>query len=220
MMGDTTAIPKDAGPAPGGAKPKPVIGLVGMPASGKSSVARMLAEMGARVIDVDHVGHDVLAEPAIRDRVVERFGETILGADGAIDRARLGAIVFAEVERLRELEAILHPPMRKRVAAEVEEHKYQRPVVIDAAVLYRMGLAHLCRVILEVQATAVERLARVAARGWSEEDLRRREAAMGRATDTTVARFLRIRNEGSLETLHESVVEIWKELDDATQERG
>ena len=81
--------------------PPAVIGLTGGIASGKSTVAARLAELGAAIIDADRIGHDILAPdgPAYRP-VVEAFGPDILAPDGAIDRRKLGARVFADPARL------------------------------------------------------------------------------------------------------------------------
>ena len=94
----------------------PVIGLIGGIGGGKSEVAALLKERGAVVIDADAVGHELLNDPGVRDQIVERFGAGVLaGAGGepdqppAIDRKALGAIVFADPEARRDLEAILHP---------------------------------------------------------------------------------------------------------------
>ena len=84
-------------------------------------MARLLADRGAAVIDADAVGHELLEEPAIRDRVVERFGPGVLeaaGGAGRISRRALGAIVFRDPAALRDLEAILHPAMREDFRAD------------------------------------------------------------------------------------------------------
>src|SRR4051794_41535325 len=104
--------------------PIPVLGLIGGIGGGKSRVAAMLAEEGAFVIDADAVGHALLDQRPVRDLVVARFGPQILapsaddGADAlpsppVIDRRTLGAIVFNQPAALRQLEAILHPRMRR-----------------------------------------------------------------------------------------------------------
>jgi dephospho-CoA kinase len=123
------------------------IGLTGPIGCGKSTVARWLAELGAAVIDADAVARAV-TEPGERAAaaVLAEFGDAVRGPDGAIDRAALGRIVFADTERLRTLEAIVHPAVRPRLLAEVEtaERNGVPVVVIEAIKLVEGGLAELC----------------------------------------------------------------------------
>ncbi|HID89382.1 MAG TPA: dephospho-CoA kinase, partial [Anaerolineae bacterium] len=96
---------------------KLLIGLTGNIATGKSTVARMLADLGATVIDADKVAHEVMrAGTPVHAAIVEAFGPQIVGPDGEIDRARLGAIVFADPEALARLEQIVHPVVAEEVA--------------------------------------------------------------------------------------------------------
>src|SRR5438552_1839733 len=99
---------------------KPVVGLIGGMGSGKSRVAAEFIRRGARVISGDALGHEALRQPDVRDRVAGRWGRGILDDRGEIDRRRLGAIVFADPLALKALEALVHPWVRSRIAAEVE----------------------------------------------------------------------------------------------------
>jgi dephospho-CoA kinase len=185
--------PRVAGPWKHG--PIPVIGLIGGIGAGKTRVSALLAEQGAFVIDADAVGHALLDQRPVRDQVVARFGKEILhrtpgdgpedAAEGeaspTIDRLALGAIVFADPAALRQLEAILHPKMRRtfeRAIARTVRRGRARAVVLDAAILLEAGWDSLCDRILFVDAPRDIRLARLSAtRGWSDETLARREAA-------------------------------------------
>ncbi len=165
--------------------PIPVLGLIGGIGGGKSEVARRLAGRGAWVIDADVVGHQMLEEPTIRDRVVLRFGPGVLeagsGMSRAISRRALGPIVFGDPVALRDLEAILHPAMRHRFAETIAEQERgeDRPcIVLDAAVLLEAGWDELCDRVVFVDAPRTERERRVGvSRGWSERDLAVREQA-------------------------------------------
>jgi dephospho-CoA kinase len=166
-----------------------VIGLIGGIGGGKSRVAALLAEHGAFVIDADAVGHALLEQRPVRDLVVARFGPSILDrsdpvgdGDGIrIDRRALGAIVFARPEALRQLEAILHPRMRRTFARAIARETRRgraRAVVLDAAVLLEAGWDTLCDRVVFVDAPREQRLARLAdARGWDAATLEAREAA-------------------------------------------
>lgn len=162
----------------------PVLGLIGAIGGGKSAVACRLAERGSAIIDADAVGHELLESPAIRDRIVERFGAGVLEQEvggSRIDRRALGAVVFREPAALRDLEAILHPAMRERFRQAIQrlERQGERPcIVLDAAVLLEAGWDDLCDRIACVDAPRAERLRRVgASRGWSDEALAARERA-------------------------------------------
>jgi dephospho-CoA kinase len=168
----------------------PVIGLIGGIGSGKSRVARLLQQRGAVIIDADAVGHELLGEPGIRGRILERFGPGVLAApgpeDGArrerpLDRRALGAVVFADPSARAALEAIVHPPMRAgfhRAIACARDEGRAGAIVLDAAILLEAGWDDLCDRIVFVAAPRPERQRRVAAaRGWSAAALAARERA-------------------------------------------
>jgi len=119
-----------------------VIGLTGGIGSGKSTVAGYLAGLGAAVIELDKVGHDVIKSgaPAF-ERVVSEFGKGILGTGGEIDRTRLGDIVFKNPQALVRLNRIVHPEIDKVVADRVEEYrrKGKKVVVLEAAAMLEAG---------------------------------------------------------------------------------
>jgi len=121
-----------------------LIGLTGNISTGKSTVAQMLAELGAEVIDADRVAHVVMraGTPAYA-RVVEAFGPGVLGPDGEIDRARLGAIVFNDSESLACLEAIVHPATLDAIDRCVAATSAD-VVVIEAIKLIEVGMASKC----------------------------------------------------------------------------
>lgn len=159
-----------------------VIGLTGPACSGKSTVAHILAGFGWHVIDADTVGHEILAGPEVCRKVVGEFGHDILSADGCIDRRKLGGIVFSAPERLHDLEAILHPLMLASIADRIGKLGNNTSTVIDAAVLFRIGLHRLCQMITWVEADWDSRLARAKKRGWNEAELHRRDEASGLLT--------------------------------------
>jgi dephospho-CoA kinase len=194
----------------------PVLGLIGGIGAGKTSVARLLADRGAVVIDADAVGHALLEDPAIRDRIVKRFGTTVLEPGGAgevaapsISRQALGAIVFGDTAALRELEVILHPAMRDRFRRTIKRlvREGDRPcIVLDAAVLLEAGWDGLCDRIAFVDAPRAERLRRVReSRGWSEDALAARERSQWPAADKRRRADWIINNDGDPERLAHEV---------------
>ena len=161
-----------------------VIGLLGGVGSGKSRVREALAaRCSAEVIDADALGHQVLREPEVRRAIAERFGERVLDAEGWIRRGELAKIVFDDSqsgrEQLRWLESVTHPLISARMSEQLEAARAagKRCVVLDAPVLLKAGWDRFCDHLLFVDAPWERRRERVSARGWSEEELRRREAA-------------------------------------------
>lgn len=162
----------------------PVIGLVGGIGSGKSFVAGLMKAKGAVVLDADRVGHEVLREPAVKQAARERWGGEIFAADGEIIRRALGRIVFAPTtqgaEDLAYLEQLTHPRIGMRLRQQIADLATGSPppaIVLDAPVLLKAGWNAFCTKIVFVDAPEPVRLARVLARGWTEEEFRRREAA-------------------------------------------
>jgi len=121
-----------------------LIGLTGNIATGKSTVARMLVELGAVVIDADRVAHQVMrAGSAAHARIVETFGPKVLGPDGEIDRTQLGAIVFADPESLARLERIVHPATLEAIGRRVAASS-AAVIVVEAIKLIEAGMADAC----------------------------------------------------------------------------
>ena len=156
------------------------IGLTGPIGCGKSTVAGWLADDGAAVVDADEVAREVTApgEPALA-AIAERFGPGVLRADGSLDRAGLARIVFADADRLRDLESIVHPAVRPRLLAAVEaaEDAGAPIVAIEAIRLVESGLAALCDEVWLVACEPGEQRTRLAGRGDEAADAERRIAA-------------------------------------------
>jgi len=157
----------------------PIVALVGGVRSGKSAAAAEFARRGAVVIDGDKLGHEVLRLPAAREAIVARFGSDVLDGDRQIDRRKLGAVVFAEPQRRKELEEIVHPLILDRIEDAIAQARRDGApaVVLDAAVLLEAGWKRGVSKLVFVDAPDEVRLQRVKSRGWSEDEWRRREAA-------------------------------------------
>ena len=157
------------------------IGLTGPIGCGKSTIARWLGERrGVVVIDADRVAREVLdpGEPALA-AVVERFGVELLGADGALDRAALGRLVFADPAALRNLETIVHPAVRPRILAALAaaDAGGAVAVIVEAIKLVEGGLASFCDEVWLVTCSPHAQRARLAGRGSSDRDAEQRIAA-------------------------------------------
>ena len=121
-----------------------LIGLTGNIATGKSTVARMLAELGAETIDADSVAHKVMrAGTTAHSQIVEAFGPQVLGSDGEIDRPQLASIVFGDPVALARLEMIVHPATIKAINERIES-SCAEVVVQEAIKLIESGMACSC----------------------------------------------------------------------------
>lgn len=145
-----------------------VIGLTGPIGCGKSTIAGWLREAGATIVDGDRVAREVVepGEPAF-DAVVASFGDAVLRPDGTLDRAALGRIVFADPGQLARLESIVHPVVRPRIVAAVDEAQRRGApaVVVEAIKLIEGGLAETCDETWIVMCTGEEQLRRMVGRG-------------------------------------------------------
>jgi len=165
-----------------------VVGLCGGIGAGKSTVATLLAERGATVIDVDALGRQVLTDDDVHAAVVAEFGDGVLDADGAVDRKALAAEVFASKGRLTDLEAISHPAINRELdrrltqLAGPTESAGNMLVILDMAVLVESDLGRLpngrgYREVVVVEADLEIRLARLVGRGMTVENASARMAA-------------------------------------------
>ena len=169
----------DSGATPG----EPVvIGLTGPIGCGKSTVAGMLGDLGGSVIDADLLAREVTApgEPAL-NAIRSRFGDGVFDAAGVLDRAALGATVFADPLALRDLEAIVHPGVRRRVEERLERARREGDpfVVIEAIKLVEGGLADRCDEVWLIECPPGVQRARMAGRGMSTADIESRLSAQG-----------------------------------------
>jgi len=196
-----------------------LIGIVGGVASGKSVVAKCLAELGATVLDADVIGHAVLREPHVERAARVRWGDTIFGTDGHIDRPALAAIVFgrdqtAAAER-EYLESLTHPRIRKQLCdriGELSRENLHPAAILDAPVLIKAGWSELCDAIVYVETPQPLRQARAQLRGWTAQEFARREAAQESLPEKQALADVTIDNSGSLEDTRRQVQKFWDSL--------
>ncbi len=197
-----------------------IIGLTGNIGTGKSTVARMLADLGAEVIDADRLAHEVMAPHTPEwQRVVERFGRSILRPDETIDRRALGAIVFADPAALRDLEAILHPAVRARIRARFAAA--ERPVVVVEAIkLLEGGLYLEVDAVWVVTATREVQLLRLMRlRGLTRAEAETRVDAQAPQAEKVVRADVVIDNSDGLDRTREQVLAAWRAIEASTAPR-
>ncbi|MGW3246430.1 dephospho-CoA kinase [Streptomyces sp. NPDC001070] len=190
------------------------VGLTGGIGAGKSEVSRLLSSYGAVLVDADRIAREVV-EPGTPGlaAVVAEFGEEVLAADGSLDRPKLGGIVFSDPERLRALNAIVHPLVRDRSAALERAAGPDAVVVHDVPLLAENNLAPLYDVVVVVDAaqeTQLDRLVRL--RGMTEDDARARMAAQATREQRLAVADAVIDNDGPLEALEPQVRQLWEQL--------
>jgi len=192
-----------------------LVGLTGGIGSGKSTIARLLEKRGAVVFDADVLAREVV-EPGTPGHaaVIERFGANVLAPGGELDREALASIVFADPAARRDLEAIVHPEVRRRFAEGTEEYQdTERVVVFSAPLLVETGMHSAFDLLVVVSAstaTQIDRLMRD--RGMSEDTVRSRIAAQATPEARAEVADVLIDNEGSPEELEHQVERLWSEL--------
>ncbi|MFI8099988.1 dephospho-CoA kinase [Streptomyces sp. NPDC086023] len=198
------------------------VGLTGGIGAGKSEVSRLLAGYGAVVVDADRIAREVV-EPGTPGlaAIVEAFGESVLAPDGSLDRPKLGSVVFADQDRLRTLNGIVHPLVGAR-SAELEAAAGPDAIVVhDVPLLTENGLAPLYDLVVVVDASPETQLARLTAlRGMAEEEARARMAAQADREQRLAVASLVVDNDGPLEALEPQVRKVWEELTARAAEKG
>ena len=197
------------------------VGLTGGIGAGKSEVARLLASYGAVLVDSDRIAREVV-EPGTEGlaAVVAEFGPQVLAADGTLDRPRLGAIVFADEERRKALNAIVHPLVGRR-SAELQAAAGPDAIVVhDVPLLTENGLAPLYDLVIVVDAEPATRLDRlVRLRGMTEEEARARMTAQATREERLAIADVVIANDGPLAELEPQVRAAWQRLTEAAAAR-
>jgi len=169
-----------------------IIGLVGRIGAGKSTVARRFAEHGATVVDADRHAHEVLEDPQVIAEVAGSFGSGVIDARGRVDRAAVAGRVFGTTPEhaaaRTALEAIVHPRVRRRLEAVLSNEAarnlpggHEPTVVLDVPLLVQAGWDDLCTHLVVVECEDAVRHTRLAARGWSAEQIAARDRAWGSA---------------------------------------
>ena len=199
-----------------------VVGIAGGVASGKSVVAERFAQLGATVLDVDRIGHEVLRDESMRQSIRNRWGDKAFGEDGEVDRAAVAQIVFAASESesanedLRFLEQMTFPQISQRIVQQIErlDGLGATPVVIlDAAVMFKAGWDRFCNKILYVEVPRQQRLDRAKLRGWTPQQFSAREAAQVSLETKRSKTCQIIDNSGTIKETNMQIDQFWQSLD-------
>lgn len=188
------------------------VGLTGGIGSGKSTVAEMLVERGAVVVDGDQIARELVmpGAPALA-AIVERYGQQVLHEDGTLDRAGLADIVFPDPDALADLDAIMHPRIAARAAEMLDEaaRTGAAAVVYDMPLLVEGGQADEFDLVVVVHAPVPVRLARLAVRGIRVDDAHERMQRQATDEQRAAVADILIDNSGDVEDLTDQVDRAW-----------
>jgi dephospho-CoA kinase len=193
---------------------KYLIGLTGNIATGKSAVLRILRQLGAKAIDADALVHRLMAKGMpVWQAILGEFGEEILGPEGEIDRGKLGAIVFADAEALKRLEAIVHPAVAVR-AGELIRQAAEPVVVVEAIKLIEAGWHRTCDALWVVTCPKEQQLKRLMrTRKLSRQEALLRIEAQPPQEEKVALADVVIDNSGNLKETREQVKREWERLE-------
>ncbi len=193
-----------------------IIGVTGRSGSGKSTVCKVLNDIGIDVIDADLVHREIVdaGQPCLADIALE-FSIMILNADGTLNRKKLGEVVFSDKDKLARLNQITFPYIKKEIMNKVSllEKKGRKVVVIDAPTLFESGLNHQCDFIVSVISEDAENINRIVIRDRLSDDM-----ARNRLSSQHTNEFFKlhsdviIENHSSIEALSNSVKAIFGKL--------
>jgi dephospho-CoA kinase len=157
---------------------KPVIGILGGIASGKSTIAAEFAKLGCKVIDADRIAHELIDEPSVREKVTGFFGQAVLDSSGKIDRMKLAEAAFADVQMLESLNSIIHPLVLQRTQELIEKFESQnqvKAIVLDMPLLVEVGWHKRCDKLIFVNCEKKLRLERAKKMGFDKNQVKIRE---------------------------------------------
>ncbi len=162
----------------GGSGTKPIIGILGGIASGKSTVASELAKLGCKVIDADRIAHKLFCRKDVREEIVRLFGQSVLDCSGQIDRKKLADIAFAAADKLSSLNRVIHPLVLQEVERLVEKYGRQsqvKAIVLDMPLLAEVGWAKRCDSVIFVACDRSRRVDRAKKMGLDDRQIKIRE---------------------------------------------
>jgi dephospho-CoA kinase len=158
---------------------KPIIGILGGIASGKSTVAGEFGKLGCAVVSADAIAHELLQEKPVREEIVRLLGPEVLNTCGEIDRRRVADVVFADERKLAALNKVIHPRVLERTEELVAQYRccaHVRAIVLDMPLLIEVGWADRCDRLVFVKCERERRAARAKQVGLlDEQEIKNRE---------------------------------------------
>ena len=195
-----------------------IIGIVGSPAGGKSTVAGILERLGCTWIHADQIAKSVLNEASVQQKLIDYFGANIQASDGVIDRSKLASAVFGDDDEKRKsltyLESVIHPETKIRIAQEITQaQRASCPMIaLEVPLLFESSWDLVCDEIWCVDATRNRREQWARRRNWNPEELQKRESNQLPINIKKRLSNLVIINDGDLEQLNATVTKRWSTL--------
>lgn len=193
-----------------------LIGLTGGIGCGKTEVAKIFQALGAKVIDADRIGKEVVdTRPEIMREIVKTFGSQFQNSDGSLKRKELGSYVFADEARKKELNGIIHPhlwkKMKEEAACAVQEG--HAVIIVDAALIYETGLEKHFDKVIVVNSRMELRIARIQQRDQlTKEEIRNRIESQIPMEEKVLRADIVIDNNGSLDDLRREGEKVYRNL--------
>ena len=188
---------------------KLIVGLTGGFGVGKSSVAQRFKNMGAEIIDADDIAHAAMKKGSpVFDAVIELFPEALHPGGKKMDREALAEIVFADPKKRKELEAIIHPYVYKKIKEEIEESD-RRVILVEVPLLFEAGFETLCDKVVVVTCNSTVKMKRLKNKRFTEQEVRARERAqMAEALKAQKGNFI-IDNSKSIYQTQREIERLW-----------
>ena len=196
---------------------KPIIGILGGIASGKSTVAAELGKLGCKVIDADKIAHELLEKNIVKKKIVGLFGQSVLDSTGKVDRKQLAELVFANADKLSSLNGVLHPLVLERAEELIEQYRRQsrgRAIVLDMPLLVEVGWAERCDRLIFVECSQKLRADRAKKMGFDENQLKIRENFQISLDSKAKLADNAVENNSDFPALVRQVAEIFSDIED------
>ena len=201
-----------------------ILGILGGVGSGKSTVAGLLAELGAEVLDADRIAHEVLEEDNVKDTIRGWWGDEVFDETGHIDRAAIAERVFREDAERRRLERLVHPRVGERINrgidAFLEEEDGSRLLVLDIPLLADSPIREHCDEMIFIETDSAQRQIRTRVRGWSGDELKRRESAQSPISSKRKLATRVLDNRTGMPELRRQVEELYESLLEIPRQEG
>jgi len=196
--------------------PRPTVGITGGIGVGKSTVAQAFARHGARIIEADAIGHEVLrTDAAVQRELAKALGVGVFDAKGKPDRKAIGGIVFGNPDALATLNRIVHPPLLRRLRERLDAARRDPSVplvAVDAALIAEWGIASWFDLVVAVTAPREQVEARLRAKGLSDDEVARRIASQLPEEARVCKAGVIIRNDGDAAKLAAAVEKVWRKM--------
>lgn len=194
-----------------------ILGILGGIGSGKSTVTDMFAALGANTLDADSIAHELIEKEETKSTLQQWWGDEIFTAEGKVDRTKIAKKVFSDAAELVRLNNLIHPEVRKRIEEDIGKFmegngKEKKLLVLDVPLLASSTLRDFCDEIIFVSSDETLRQSRIQLRGWSNQDLKKRESCQVPENEKKELAGFIINNSGSLDETRQQVEALYQDL--------